>query len=263
MISYYKGKFLDSQKININEKLFRGIGIFETMKFIDNQIIFFDDHINRLFSNNFFNFSQLNKSNLYKDSMEVINRNSLSEGLIKIIVVPVSDDWYDLEYYIFVRSLDKDHEDSVRIIFYSESLYPILRFNPMYKTIGYMGNFMAIRDAKLKGAFEPIFYNKSNIITEGAIRNIFFIKDNIIYTPKTDLGILNGITRQKVIEIAQLSGYKVQESHIDYNTISDMDEAFITSSSVDVLPCYWDGWGSDYSITIKLKNLYTESIKIK
>ena len=103
MISYYKGKFLDSQKININEKLFRGIGIFETMKFIDNQIIFFDDHINRLFSNNFFNFSQLNKSNLYKDSMEVINRNSLSEGLIKIIVVPVSDDWHDLEYYIFIR----------------------------------------------------------------------------------------------------------------------------------------------------------------
>ena len=42
-----------------------------------------------------------------------------------------------------------------------------------------------------------------------------------------------------------------------------MDEAFITSSSVDVLPCYWDGWDSDYSITIKLKNLYTESIKIK
>ena len=123
--------------------------------------------------------------------------------------------------------------------------------------------FMAIRDAKLKGAFEPIFYNQLDIITEGAIRNIFFIKDNVIYTPKTDLGILNGITRQKVIELAKVSGYNVQETHINYNTISDMDEAFITSSSVDVLPCYWDGWNSDYSVTIKLKNLYTESIKIK
>ena len=48
----------------------------------------------------------------------------------------------------------------------------------MYKSICYMGNFMAIRDAKLSGAFEPVFYNKSQMITEGAIRNIFFIKDN-------------------------------------------------------------------------------------
>ena len=43
----------------------------------------------------------------------------------------------------------------------------------------------------------------------------------------------------------------------------DMDEAFITSSAIDVLPCYWDGWESSYTITIKLKKLYNESIKIK
>ena len=42
-----------------------------------------------------------------------------------------------------------------------------------------------------------------------------------------------------------------------------MDEAFITSSAVDVLPCYWDGWNSEYQITSKLKNLYNQSIKNK
>ena len=207
MISYYKGQFIDSKQININEKLFRGIGVFETLKFIDNEILFFEDHINRLFSNNFFNFSAINKDKIYSDSMEVINRNSFAEGLIKIVVIPLSDDWIDLEYYIFIRELPKNIEDSVKIIFYSETNYPILRFNPMYKSLGYMGNFMAIRDAKLSGAFEPIFYNKSYIITEGAIRNIFFIKDSIIYTPSTDLGILNGITRKKVIQLANSSGY--------------------------------------------------------
>jgi len=263
MISYYKGKFLDSEDFDINEKLFRGIGIFETIKFCNNQLFFFQDHIDRLFSNTFFNFATINREQLYLDSLEIINRNSLSEGLIKIIVIPTSDDWDDLEYYIFIRELPKIITDSVKIIFYSETLYPILRFNPMYKSIGYMGNFMAIRDAKLAGAFEPIFYNKSHIITEGAIRNIFFIKDNIIFTPSLDLGILDGITRQKIIELALASGHQIDESNISYDTINSMDEAFITSSAVDILPCYWDGWNSNYSITMKLKNLYNQNLKIK
>ncbi len=263
MISYYKGQFVHSKDIHINEKLFRGIGIFETIKFEDKKILFFKEHIDRLFSNHFFNFSKLNQEKIYSDSVEVINQNSLSHGLIKIVIVPLSDNWDDLEYYIFLRELPQNIPDSVKVIFYSEKCYPILRFKPMYKSLSYMGNFMAIRDAKLAGAFEPIFYNKHNIVTEGAIRNIFFIKDNLIYTPSLNLGILNGITRQHVIQLAGSLNFTVKESNINYNTINTMDEAFITSSAVDILPCFWDGWSSNYSITRKLKNLYNESIKIK
>ena len=263
MISYYKGQFLHSKDIHINEKLLRGIGIFETIKFTDKKILFFKEHMGRLCSNQFFNFSKLNQEKIYSDSIEVINQNSLSNGLIKIVVVPLSDNWDDLEYYIFIRELPQNIPNSVKVIFYSEKFYPILRFKPMYKSLSYMGNFMAIRDAKLAGAFEPIFYNRQKIITEGAIRNIFFIKDNIIYTPSIDLGILNGITRQHVIQLASSLDYMVKESNINYDTINTMDEAFITSSAVDILPCFWDGWSSNYSITRKLKNLYNESIKIK
>jgi len=263
MISYYKGQFLHSKDIHINEKLFRGIGIFETIKFTDKKILFFKEHMDRLYSNHFFNFSKLNQEKIYSDSIEVINQNSLSNGLIKIVVVPLSDNWDDLEYYIFIRELPQNIPDFVKVIFYSEKFYPILRFKPMYKSLSYMGNFMAIRDAKLAGAFEPIFYNRQKIITEGAIRNIFFIKDNIIYTPSIDLGILNGITRQHVIQLVSSLDYMVKESNINYDTINTMDEAFITSSAVDILPCFWDGWSSNYSITRKLKNLYNESIKIK
>ena len=263
MISYYKGQFLNSEDIHINEKLFRGIGIFETIKFTDKKILFFQEHMDRLFSNQFFNFSKLDQKKIYSDSIKVINKNSLSNGLIKIIIIPLSDNWDDLEYYIFIRELPNLPKDSVKVIFYSEKCYPILRFNPMHKSLCYMGNFMAIRDAKLSDAFEPIFYNQSNIITEGAIRNIFFIKDGVIHTPCLDLGILNGITRQHVIQLASSLNYTVKESNIDYGTINSMDEAFITSSSVDILPCFWDGWRSNYSITRKLKNLYNQSIKIK
>ena len=116
MISYYKGQFLHSKDIHINEKLFRGIGIFETIKFVDKKILFFKEHMDRLCSNQFFNFSKLNQEKIYSDSIEVINQNSLSNGLIKIVVVPLSDNWDDLEYYIFIRELPQNIPNSVKVI---------------------------------------------------------------------------------------------------------------------------------------------------
>ena len=60
----------------------------------------------------------------------------------------------------------------------------------------------AKKDANNKNAFEPVFYNKKQIITECAIRNIFFIKANKIYTPSLDLGVLPGVMRDTILDIA-------------------------------------------------------------
>ena len=60
MILYYKNQFIDSNQIDINQNLFNGIGIFETIKFTNNKILFFDEHMNRLYSNDFFDFTKLN-----------------------------------------------------------------------------------------------------------------------------------------------------------------------------------------------------------
>ena len=261
MISYYKGEFISSKNISINENLFYGIGVFETIRFNNKKMIFFEDHMNRLFSNDFFDLSTISKKEIYINSKKLVDKNSINNGLIKIIVLPLSENWNELEYYIFIRELPKIESSSATIIFYDEDKYPILRFNPMHKSLSYMGNFLAKKDAKKDGAFEPIFYNSSKIITEGAIRNIFFIKENMLCTPSTELGILNGITRQKIICIARDEGYKVDESPIEYHKINNMNEAFITSSAIGVLPCNWKGWKSEYTITNKLKNLYKHLVE--
>ena len=264
MISYYKGEFLTHTEIPINDNLFRGLGAFETIKFINQKMIFFNNHIDRLFSNTrFFNFNNINKNEIYKTAIQTINQNDLNTGLLKIIILPIDDDFINMEYYIFIRPLPKLNSDIVKIKFYSESNYPILRFKPAYKSLFYMGNMLAIKDAHASGAFEPIFYNKNKIITEGAIRNIFFIKDGMVCTPNLDLGILGGVTRSKVLELAKTLHYKVSESSINYSDINNMDEAFLTSTAVGVIPCYWDNWTSDYPITLNLKKHYNQIIKMK
>jgi len=264
MISYYKGEFLTHKNIRINDNLFRGLGVFETIKFINQKMIFFNEHMDRLFSNNhFFNFDQTNKNKIYDIASQTINKNNLSSGLLKIVVIPIGEDFSDIEYYIFIRELPKINNNFVKIKFYPESNYPIFRFKPAFKSLFYMGNMLAIKDAKIDGVFEPIFYNNNNIITEGAIRNIFFIKKNTIYTPNLNLGILDGVTRSKVLELGEKLNYKISESVINYENINQMDEAFLTSTAIGVMPCYWDGWSSNYSITLDLKKHYNQIIKIK
>jgi branched-subunit amino acid aminotransferase/4-amino-4-deoxychorismate lyase len=112
---------------------------------------------------------------------------------------------------------------------------------------------LAKKDAEKAGAFEPVFYNRENIITECAIRNIFFIKGKTLITPGLDLGVLPGVMRDTIMEIAPQIGLSVIEDSIPFDSINEMDEAFISSTGIGLLPCYWVGWRSAFSITTLLK----------
>ena len=125
--------------------------------------------------------------------------------------------------------------------------------------MNYVGNLLAKKEAEGQDAFEPVFINRRGIVTECAIRNIFFIKDEVLMTPSLDLGVLPGVMRDTVLEIARRSGLTVLESYIPYSEINQMSEAFITSTGIGLRPCYWDGWESDFRITRELsKSLQNE-----
>ena len=79
-------------------------------------------------------------------------------------------------------------------------------------------------------------------------------KDIIIYGESLGTGVACEIAQNKKIEVC--------ESHIDINTINDFDEAFITSSGIGVLECYWDGWKSNYTVTKKIKKVLAEKLTI-
>ena len=120
---------------------------------------------------------------------------------------------------------------------------------------------LAKRDCQEKNAYEPIFYNKNNIITECAIRNIFYIKDKVLLTPSLDLGILSGVMRETIIDIAKKMDIKFLETHINFDNINTMDEAFISSTGIGLLPCYWNNWQSKYLKTNLIKKELFKRIK--
>ena len=80
-----------------------------------------------------------------------------------------------------------------------------------------------------------------------------FIKEKTLITPGLDLGVLPGVMRDTIMELAPPIGLSVIEDSIPFDSINEMDEAFICSTGIGLLPCYWDGWNSTFSMTTLLK----------
>ena len=127
--------------------------------------------------------------------------------------------------------------------------------------MNYLGNTLAKIESTRLGAFEPLFYNKDGFITECAIRNIFFIKKKVLYTPNLKLGILSGVMRETIINIAVKLSLKIKQCYIPHETINDMEEAFISSTGIGLLECYWKGWKSKHTITKQIKKELFKRIK--
>ena len=267
---YINGKFVDEKDATVlfNDAGFLyGDGIFETIRFDNKKLFRPEKHIKRLKSG--LSLMNINLINNNIDLIDLLNRmieiNSLDCGLLRLMITRgeiVGSPWNfngPPNIYIKIRNISKKPKSPVKVVFFNEKKYPLIRFNPAIKSMNYIGNMRAKNDAENLGAYEPIFYN-NNLITECAIRNIFFINNKEILTPSLDLGVLPGVMRNTIIEISRSLGYKVNECHIKYDNINTMDEAFISSTGIGLLPVYWDNWQSNYRITKKIKKCLDDRI---
>jgi len=257
-------------KIPFNDAGFLlGDGLFETIRFDNKRLFQPIKHLERLFAS--LNIIHINlrysKKEIESLLNEIIKKNTLESGLLRLMITRgdvKGPPWkYDgpASIYISIRPLSLEPNSPVKVVFYSELEYPIIRYTPAIKSMNYIGNMLAKKDAEEEKAFEPVFYNGDNFITECAIRNIFFIKDKTILTPSKQLGVLPGVMRDTILSISKDLQFDINETNIPLNSIKNMDEAFISSTGIGLLPCYWDNWKSDFVITSKIKEHLNQLIK--
>ena len=101
------------------------------------------------------------------------------------------------------------------------------------KTTALQGNVLSKEQAKQQGCFEALFV-REGIITEGSHSNVFFVRNNVVYTHPANNFILNGITRLAVLDICHELGLTVIEEGIPASTLPSMDEAFLTGTTTQV-----------------------------
>ncbi len=269
--NYINGEWLSSTEsvVSINDAGFLlGDGLFETIRFYEKHIFKLESHVQRL--NKGLEDIRIKMPFTHESITNIlittIEKNSLNEGLLRLMVTRGILEGVPWNFkgppgiYVSIRPLSQKPKHPVKVVFYPESKYPIIRFNPAIKSLNYLGNMLAKHDAEKAGAFEPVFFNKNNIITECAIRNIFFIKNNTLLTPHTELGVLPGVMRDTILNIAVSLNVKIEETHIPFENINNMDEAFISSTGIGLLPCYWKDWKSDYSVTYRINKFLDAEI---
>ena len=103
--------------------------------------------------------------------------------------------------------------------------------------------------------------NREGYLTEGTVSNIFFVRKGCLFTPSHKTGLLKGITRQVVLELAQSAGMKIGENLFFPADLEKADECFLTNTSMEVMPVTRVGKrrigrGKPGPVTLKLRKAF-------
>jgi branched-chain amino acid aminotransferase len=108
--------------------------------------------------------------------------------------------------------------------------------NPRIKSLNYLNNIMAKLEGMQAGCMEALMLNHKGEVAECTGDNIFLVKNGKISTPSLDSGILGGITRDLVIEVAAAAGLQVHEVALTRHDVYIADECFLTGTAAEVIP---------------------------
>jgi len=100
----------------------------------------------------------------------------------------------------------------------------------------YLSSSLITMEARQRGYSEGLALNTEGYVSEGAGENIFVVHENEIYTPPVSSGILNGLTRDTVLKIADHLGINVHQQNIPREMLYIADEVFLTGTAVEITP---------------------------
>jgi branched-chain amino acid aminotransferase len=108
--------------------------------------------------------------------------------------------------------------------------------NPMIKSNNLINNALAMQEALRAGADEALMCNQAGDVVECSQSNFFIVKDRRVITPPLDAGLLPGVTRAFVLEMARDEGFDAVEEAVSVADVRAADEAFITGTTREVTP---------------------------
>jgi branched-chain amino acid aminotransferase len=132
---------------------------------------------------------------------------------------------------------------------------------PHIKTTNFLNNILAKREAIAADAFDSILLNWESHLTECTVSNLFFVQAGRLHTPALACGLLDGITRNIVLSLAQEAQIPIHEGYYGVETLYKVDECFLTNTSMEMMPVtmvdgHQIGSGSPGLLTQQLHRLF-------
>lgn len=228
-----------------------GIGLFETFRTYEGKPYLLDRHMKRLCSG----CDQLgiqytpNMEELPSSVNELLEANELKDGYIRLTVsageaelgLPTGD--YEQPNVLMLVKALPPVNDAVHMRGRELRVLQTRRNTPegevRFKSLHYMNNIIAKRELLASGAApgaEGLMLSREGWLAEGIVSNLFFAKDNVVYTPELATGILPGITRERVLELAGSAGYETEEGLYSLEKLQTADEIWLTNSIQELVP---------------------------
>ncbi len=284
-IVYLNGKLVPAAgaRLSINDHGFLyGYGLFETMRAYKGKLFMLDWHLRRLLgaAEPAGLGERLAGTDLARVCQEVLAVNGLGDARLRLTVsggaagaFPWTGDDGQLTVLATARPFTppppKTYARGYRAVIASLRRCSQTPLSGV-KTTSYILSVLAKREAAAAGADEALLLNDEGYLAEGGSSNVFFVKEGRLVTPSRRSGILPGITRELVIELAREQGIPVSEGTVGISTIKQSQEAFLTASTLEVMPLteVWDaegntarvGSGKPGEVTTTLMAAYKERV---
>ncbi|HOP79308.1 MAG TPA: branched-chain-amino-acid transaminase [Armatimonadota bacterium] len=251
-VVYLNGKLVPENEavISIYDHGFLyGDGLFEGIRCYDRKVFKLKEHIERLFlgAKAIGIEIPMTQEEFIDCVLNVVRTNEVVDGYIRVTIsrgIGLGLDPRVCKKPTIAISTSKlslypeeMYKNGLHVVTCSTRVPPSQSIEPRIKLTGkYICNIMAKMEANRENAGEGLMLNVEGYIAECTGDNIFIVKNGKIYTPPPYAGILEGITRQTVIELAREGGYDVSEKTMTLYDVYSADECFLTGTAAEVIP---------------------------
>jgi len=256
-----------------------GDGVFEGIRAYNGRVFRLQEHLDRLYrsARAILLRVPLEPGALTEAVLETCRRNRLEDGYIRLVVsrgngdlgldprrcgpptvVVIADriQLYPAELYatglrLMTVATRRNHPEAL---------------NPRVKSLNYLNNILAKIEANLAGYPEVLMLSHEGYVVEGTGDNVFIVRGRALITPPPHVGILEGITRAAVMDLARGMGLGVREAVFTRHDVWTADECFLTGTAAEVIPVVECdgrviGEGTPGPVTLALMQAYRELVR--
>ncbi|WP_321393640.1 aminotransferase class IV [uncultured Desulfuromusa sp.] len=250
---YLNGEFIDGNlaKISVFDQGFLyGDGIFESFRSVDKKLYQFSSHYQRLLqSAEALSYPvAFTQQQLEDILLELCERNGWNNAYYRITITRGKgqigfqrDMDNDLTCLIVGREFlgldDRYYRQGIEVKVAQTRRNAPEAISPKIKSISNLNSLLGKLEAKATGAFEVIMLNNKDHICEGSASNIFWTRDQWVFTPAASTGLLEGVTRATIMRLCEEKlNLRVIAGEFKLQDLQFSDEVFITSTSLEVIP---------------------------
>ena len=218
-------------------------GCFETMRAYHGRIFRLEAHLDRLYASAQFlgTRAPLNRRGLMAQLNGALARSGLQDAVVRValLVRQGQNAKPSIVVQPAIQPTREQYRQGIRVAVIPARKFSVASITPQSKYSARLGSVLAVQDAQVRGVDEALFMDAIGSVTESTASNFGIVSRGAIHTPPVWLGLLAGITRDVLCELAEILHIPIRETPLTRHDLYNADEAFMTSTLKEVLGVTW------------------------